>query len=258
MYMLWANEFLFWVFNFVLGTIVGSFLNVVIYRLPKGESVVYPASHCPVCNHPLKWYDMIPILSYIVLRGRCRYCGSKISVRYPIIEAITGLAFVGIGLRYGWSLKFFEYITFSSLLIATGFTDIFDGVVPDIIVIPGAAIGLIFSLVQGKTMFLNSLYGLILMGGFFALIILITRGGMGQGDVTLGLMIGAFLGLEFSIITLVLSFIIGGIGGAVAVIFMRKKGKDTMPFGPFLAISAYIAIMYGYVILHFYMKFFTF
>ena len=257
--MLMLSKTLFWIFNFILGMIIGSFLNVVIYRLPREESLIYPASHCPVCNHPLKWYDMIPIFSYVVLHGKCRYCGSKISLRYPIIEAITGLAFMGIGWKYGWSLKFFEYITFSSLLIAVSFTDIFDGVIPDIIVIPGAVIGLIFSLIQGKVVFFSSLYGLLLMGGFFVLIILVTAGkGMGQGDVTLGCMIGAFLGLKFSVVTLVLSFLFGAIGGITAVIFMRKKGKDTIPFGPFLASSGYIVLLYGYTIINLYLKFFSF
>lgn len=257
--MLLLSKILFWIFNFILGAIVGSFLNVVIYRLPRGESIVYPASHCPVCNHPLKWYDMIPIFSYVALHGRCRYCGSKISPRYPIIEALTGLAFMGIGWKYGWSLKFFEYVTFSSLLIAVSFTDIFDGVIPDIIVIPGAIAGLIFSLVQGKTVFLSSLCGLLLVGGFFVLIILVTRGkGMGQGDATLGFMIGAFLGLKFSIVALFLSFLLGAIGGITAVTFMRKKGKDTIPFGPFLASSAYIVVLYGYIMINLYFKFFSF
>lgn len=255
--MLLLSKILFWVFNFVLGTIVGSFLNVVIYRLPREESIIYPASHCPICNHPLKWYDMIPIFSYIMLHGKCRYCGSKISPRYPIIEAITGIAFMGIGWKYGWSLEFFEYLTFSSLLIAVTFTDIFDGVIPDIIVIPGAITGLIFSLVRGKTIFLSSLYGLLLMGGFFTLIILITRGrGMGQGDATLGCMIGAFLGLKFSIVALVLSFLFGAIGGVTAMIFMRKKSKEAIPFAPFLAISGYTVLLYGYAILNLYVNFF--
>jgi len=246
-------------FSLILGLIIGSFINVLVYRVPKGESIVYPTSHCPECKHPLKWYDLIPLLSYIMLRGKCRYCGHKIPVRYPVIELVAGLAFMGVALKYGWSFNLLKYVIFSGLLITVSFIDILDGVVPDIVVIPGAAIGLIFAIIQGKTIFLDSLYGLLVMGGFFVLIILLTRGkGMGQGDATLGIMIGAFLGLKFSIAALFISVIIGGIGGVIAILFMRKKRSDTMPFGPFLAIAAYIMLLYGFEFLSFYLSFFNF
>ena len=256
--MLWISNLLFSLFNFFLGAIVGSFLNVVIYRLPNDQSIIFPASHCPKCGHKLAWYDMIPIFSYIFLKGKCRYCKAKISIRYPIIEALTGFAFVGIGLRFGWSLQFFEYIIFASLLIAVSFTDLFYGIVPDIIVIPGAIVGLVFSLLKGKTVFFSSLFGLLLLFVFFVLIILLTKGGMGEGDATFGAMIGSFIGLKFSIATLVISFILGSIIGALLLIFLHKKGKDSMPFGPYLAISAYIMVLYGYQIIFIYEKLFGF
>ena len=256
--MLWVSNLLFSLFNFFLGAIVGSFLNVVIYRLPNDQSIIFPASHCPKCGHKLAWYDMIPIFSYIFLKGKCRYCKAKISIRYPIIEALTGFAFVGIGLRFGWSLQFFEYIIFASLLIAVSFTDLFYGIVPDIIVIPGAIVGLVFSLLRGKTVFFSSLFGLLLLFVFFVLIILLTKGGMGEGDATFGAMIGSFIGLKFSIATLVISFILGSIIGILLLIFLHKKGKDSMPFGPYLAISAYIMILYGYQIIFIYEKLFGF
>jgi leader peptidase (prepilin peptidase)/N-methyltransferase len=256
--MLLMSNILFSVFNFILGAIVGSFLNVVIYRVPRNESIIRPSSHCPVCGHPLKWYDMIPIFSYLALKGKCRYCGAKISIKYPSIEALTGFAFVGVGLRFGWSLQFFEYIIFSALLIAVGFTDLFDGVVPDIIVIPGAVVGLIFSALQGKAAFSSSIFGLLFLLGVFALIIVITRGGMGQGDATFGAMIGSFVGFKFSIEVLVLAFVLGAIIGSILIFASHKKGKDTMPFGPYLAIAAYIVSLYGYKILLMYTKLFAF
>ncbi len=256
--MLWLSSMLFSIFNFLLGTIIGSFLNVVIYRIPNNQSIISPPSHCPVCKNRLKWNDMIPIFSYIFLRGKCRYCGTKISLRYPIIEALTGLAFVGIGLRYGWSLQFFEYIIFSSLLIAVSFTDLFYGIVPDIIVIPGIAIGLIFSIIKGKAVFMSSLFGMLGLFVFFLVVILLTKGGMGEGDATLGAMIGSFIGFKFSLATLVISFILGSIVGIVLLIFFRKNGKDSMPFGPYLAVSAYIMLLYGYQIILIYQKLFVF
>ncbi len=256
--MLLVSNILFSVFNFLLGTIIGSFLNVLIYRIPRNESILNPPSHCPVCRHRLKWYDMIPVFSYIFLRGKCRYCGAKISFRYPLIEALTGFAFVGIGLRYGWSLQFFEYITFSALLITVAFTDIFDGVVPDLVVVPGAVAGLIFSLFRGKTVFLSSLFGMLFLLGFFLLVIFLTRGGMGEGDATLGAMIGTFLGFKFSVVMLVIAFIIGAIAGISLIVFSHKKGEDQMPFGPYLALAAYITVIYGYKIMLLYFKLFAF
>ena len=256
--MLWLSNFLFSLFNFFLGTIVGSFLNVVIYRLPNNQSIIFPASHCPKCGHKLAWYDMIPIFSYILLKGKCRYCKAKISIRYPIIEALTGFAFVGIGLRFGWSLQFFEYIIFASFLIAVSFTDLFYGIVPDIIVIPGAIVGFIFSLLRGKTVFFSSLFGSLLLFVFFIIVILLTKGGMGEGDATFGAMIGSFIGFKFSIATLVISFIFGSIIGILLLTFFHKKGKDSMPFGPYLAISAYIMVLYGYQIIFIYEKLFGF
>ncbi len=252
------SNILFSVFNFLLGAVIGSFLNVLIYRIPKSESILRPPSHCPVCGHRLKWYDMIPVFSYIFLKGKCRYCGAKISPRYPLIEALTGFAFVGVGLRYGWSLLFFEYIIFSALLITVSFTDIFNGVVPDVVVIPGAVIGLIFSLLRGKDVFISSILGMLFLFGFFLLVIFLTKGGMGEGDATFGGMIGAFLGFKFSLAVLVIAFVLGAIAGILFIIFSRKKGEDAIPFGPYLALAAYIMVLWGYKILYFYFKIFAF
>ncbi len=256
--MLLMSNILFSLFNFILGAVVGSFLNVVIYRVPRNESIIKPPSHCPVCGHTLQWYDMIPIVSYILLKGKCRYCGAKVSIKYPLIEALTGFAFVGVGLRFGWSLQFFEYITFSALLIAIGFIDLFDGVVPDVIVIPGAIVGLVFSALQGKAALFSSIFGLLFLFGVFALIIVVTRGGMGQGDATFGAMIGSFVGFKFSVVVLVLSFILGAIIGVILMSTSRKSGKDAIPFGPYLAIAAYIVALYGYKILLWYTRIFAF
>ncbi len=252
------SNILFSVFNFIIGAVIGSFLNVVIYRVPRNESILNPPSHCPVCGHKLKWYDMIPVFSYIFLRGKCRYCGAKISPRYPLIEALTGFAFVGVGLRFGWSLQFFEYVTFSALLIAVSFTDLFDGVVPDIIVVPGAIAGLIFSLLRGKAVFISSLLGMLFLFGFFVLVILLTHGGMGEGDATFGAMIGSFLGFKFSVAMLVIAFVIGAIVGVILITLFKKKSDEAIPFGPYLALSAYVMVLFGYKIMLLYFKIFGF
>jgi len=246
--------FLFPILNFIFGTVVGSFLNVVIYRLPRNESLVQPPSHCPSCGKKLAWHDLIPILSFVILKGKCRYCGAKISPKYPLIEMITGLSFVLIGLRTGWSINFAFYLLFTSILISIASIDLFEGVVPDVIVILGAIVGLIFNLINGKVAFLSSLIGIALALVFFGLIILISKGGMGEGDLTLSIMIGAFLGWQFSLTTFVLAFIIGAIGGIFALVFLKKNRKDSIPFGPYLSLSAFIVLLYGHQILNLYFR----
>ncbi len=250
--------FLYPIFNFIFGSIVGSFLNVVIYRVPRSKSIVKPPSHCPSCGTRLKWYDMIPVLSYLILKGKCRYCHSNISIKYPLIEAITGLVFLLIGMKTGWSIKFVSYIIFSSFLIVVAFIDLFDGVVPDIIVIPGAILGLLFNLFYGKNPFLQSLFGVVAAAIFFGLIIVFSKGGMGEGDLTLGLMIGAFLGLKLTVAAIIIAFVIGALGGLFALLFLKKNKKDTIPFGPYLSVSAFVVLLYGYQILNFYFKMINF
>ncbi len=244
---------------FVLGLITGSFLNVVIYRIPKNQSIIInPPSHCPVCKTKLKWYDLIPVLSYILLKGKCRYCKSKISIQYPLVELATGLIFILFFQKFDWSFLFIKWVIFSGLLIVTGAIDLIEGVVPDIIVIPGLITGIIFSVFYGKSIFLESIYGLLFMAAFFLTIILLTKGGMGWGDLTFGAMIGSFLGFKFSLITLILSFIIGSIAGLTLIIVRKRKRKDTIPFGPFLSIAAFITSIYGFEILKMYFKFLKF
>ncbi len=241
---------------FIMGTIFGSFFNVIIYRLPKGESILKPPSHCPKCNAPLRWYDLLPIISFLILRGKCRYCGTKISKRYPIIEALTGITFTAVIYKYGASIIALKYIVFLSLIILTGFIDLFEGIVPDHITIPGMIIGIIFSAFLGRGSLLQSILGAIFMAVIFLAIIFLSRGGMGQGDVTLGALIGSFLGLKFSIAAFIIAFIIGAIFGIFALIFLKKKGKDAIPFGPYLAIASYIMVFCGYKIIEFYFSLF--
>jgi leader peptidase (prepilin peptidase)/N-methyltransferase len=257
-YTSWWLALFSYAFVAVLGLIIGSFLNVVIYRIPRDQSIIKPPSHCPTCNTKLKWYDNIPILSYLLLKGKCRYCGAKISIKYPLIEILTALSFILVFQQYGFSLNSLKWIIFACLLTSTGLIDFFEGVVPDIIVIPGLTLGIAFSLFYGMTVFLQSLYGMLLMAGFFLIIILLTKGGMGWGDLTFGAMIGSFLGFQFSLLTLFMAFIIGAVTGLVVIITKKKGRKDTMPFGPFLSIAAFISSIYGLAILRIYFTFFNF
>lgn len=230
---------------FIIGSIIGSFINVVIYRLPKSKSIVNPPSACPSCGNRLKWFDMIPILSYIFLKGRCRYCRAKISIIYPIVEILTALTFMFVYVKFGFSLYALKFIIFLTLIIAVSFIDLREGVVPDAIVIPGCGVAILFSLFEGKQIFLQSLLGLTFLGIIFLIIIILSRGGMGEGDITLGAMIGAFVGFKFSIVVFVLSFILGAIFGVIAILFLKKKGKDAIPFGPYLGIASFIVVFFG-------------
>ena len=184
---------------FILGLIVGSFSNVCIYRIPKKESIVFPASHCPKCHSNISPKDNIPILSYILLKGRCRNCKSKISNQYPIVEFLTGLIYLIISLIYGLSIQTLIYIIFSSALIIIAFIDLNEQIVPDVISLPGIVIGFIISFFVTYISFINSALGVLVGGGIILIIglggsVIYKKEAMGGGDVKLAAMIGAFLG----------------------------------------------------------------
>jgi leader peptidase (prepilin peptidase)/N-methyltransferase len=230
---------------FLLGSIVGSFLNVLIYRIPRGESIVYPPSHCPQCGVRLKIYDNIPVLSYLLLKGRCRECGGKISPRYPIVEFLTGSIFLLLFLKEGLSLKYFSQILFVSILITLSFIDLDHYRLPDLLTIPGMFMGLIFSFFLG--FFRSSLVGV--SAGVLTGIILsyfgekiFKREAFGGGDLKLLAMIGAFQGPRGVFISLFIGSLVGSITG----IFMKKR---EIPFGPFLGIGAVVDIFTGSLII---------
>jgi len=225
---------------------LGSFFNVCIYRIPRGESIIYPPSHCPKCGTFLKLYDNIPVVSYILLRGRCRYCGARISPIYPLVETLTGILYVFSYIYYGKDLiSFFSALTFVSFLVIITFIDLSHMIIPDVLVFPGIALGLSFSFLKGKPLFFDGLLGGLIGGFTIFIIIFLSRGGMGEGDIKLSAMIGSFLGVKYIIMTLILSFIIGGIIGVILLILKIKGRKDPIPFGPFLALGGIISLFWG-------------
>ncbi len=228
---------------------MGSFFNVCIYRIPRKESIVFPPSHCPKCGTSLKFYDNIPIASYILLRGRCRYCKEKISPLYPLVELLTGVLYVGVFIYYGSDLlSFFTFLVFISFLIVISFIDLEHMIIPNILVLPGIFVGLLFSFMRGEYFFLDSLCGLLTGGVIIFLIVFLSKGGMGEGDIKLSAMIGSFLGVKLTVIALLLSFIVGGIVGIVLLTLKIKGRKDPIPFGPFLTLGAVLSLMWGQVI----------
>lgn len=239
---------------FIFGLVVGSFLNVCIYRLPRNESITSPGSHCPHCGHLLGFWDLIPLLSFIVLNRKCRYCGKEISPRYFFVELITSILFVAVYVRFMSyernSLFFISYLILCSTLVAITFVDLEHKIIPDKITYPGIGIGLMLSLFSGN--FLPSLLGLAIGGGVLYLIVIISRGGMGGGDVKLAAMLGAFLGWRLLILNLFLSFLFGGIVAIILLLLKIKGRKDYIPFGPYLALAGIVTIFWGRQILFWY------
>ncbi len=259
-------------FAFLFGTSVGSFLNVVAWRVPVGLSLLKPPSSCTKCSTLIKWYDNIPVLSYLILRGKCRTCGSRFSVRYAIVELLTGLLFAGAMLNVfsgGAGLALFARdAVFISLLVCAILTDLDHWIILDSVSIGGTIIGIAFSFIGGGIEFLQSL--LTALGAFtlFLLIRVISgfvlrnktdytivpegqeedaeefQGGMGWGDIKLAAMIGAFLGPALTAVALFLAFLIGALVGVFTIIAGRNKRKP-IPFGPFMAAGAVISLFTG-------------
>jgi leader peptidase (prepilin peptidase)/N-methyltransferase len=245
---------------FVLGLIVGSFSNVCIYRIPRNESVIYPGSHCPKCHSNISPIDNIPLLSYILLKGRCRNCGSKISIQYPVVEFLTGLIYLIIYLIYGLSIQSLVYIILASALIIVAFIDLNEQIVPDVISLPGIGVGLILSFFVPYITFISSALGALVGGGIILIIALVgsiifKKEAMGGGDVKLAAMIGAFLGWRYTIISLFLGFFLGALTGIILIMAKIKKREDAIPFGLFIALGSIITLLWGEKIILWYVGF---
>ncbi len=228
---------------FFLGAVIGSFLNVVILRLPQeGASVVFPASHCPQCRTPLSWYENIPLVSYLLLRGKCSHCGVAISLQYPVVELLTGLMAMAVLARFGLTPTAAVFFLFCAALITIIWIDIHHQIIPDLISLPGIGIGFLFSFVSSFIGWQDSLLGLLAGGGFFYLIslgyyLVRKQEGLGGGDIKLLAMLGAFLGWQSLLFIIFASSVTGSIAGLIAMRSQKKGGSTRIPFGPFLAVS---------------------
>jgi len=236
-------------FLFVFGLVVGSFLNVVICRLPAGESIVLPASHCPACQAPIRWYDNIPVLSFCWLRGRCRACGVRISWQYPVVELLMGGLTVALYGKFHLSLPFFLYFPFVAALLAVVFIDFHHQIIPDRISLSGILVGLAVSFVNPLVTWQESALGALFGGGVLYLVawgyaLATGREGMGGGDIKLLAMIGAWLGWPCLPFVVFSSSLLGLVGGIGAMVRQRRGGKTVIPFGPFLAMGAYIYLFF--------------
>ncbi len=243
----------------MLGAIVGSFANVCILRIPEGESVVAPRSRCPKCRREIAWYDNVPVLSWCLLRGRCRYCGVPISFRYVVVELLTAAAAIALYARVGFGLEWAVSFLFVTALIVVTFIDLDHRIIPDVVSVPGIAIGFLLSFRgdpgPGPV---SSAIGLLTGGGILLAVAwgyaaLTGREGMGVGDVKLLGMIGAFLGWKAVPFTMLASSLSGSVVGLTLMWRTGSDSKIAIPFGPFLALGALLYVFCGDEILRWYL-----
>jgi leader peptidase (prepilin peptidase) / N-methyltransferase len=227
------------------GLVVGSFLNVVIARLPAGRSLWRPRSACPGCGATIAWYDNIPVLSFLALRARCRACGMPISWRYPVVEAVTAALWLVAYATFGLSASFAVAILLVSMLIAITGIDLAHQIIPDALTVPGIAVGFLISTLPGQVGWRDSLIGIAVGGGLFLVIIVASGGGMGGGDMKLAAMLGAFLGWKVTLVSLFLAVLLGGALACGLLVSGRLRRKDPIPFGPFLAAGGVVGLLWG-------------
>ncbi|HEY6007554.1 MAG TPA: prepilin peptidase [Geobacteraceae bacterium] len=252
-----AFPLIFDIFAFVVGAVVGSFLNVCIWRLPRHESIVFPASHCPNCNYKIPFYDNIPLLSYLILGGRCRGCRTRISPQYPLVELINGLLTLALFLKFGPGLTFLVLFVFVSALVAITFIDLEHQIIPDVISLPGIPLGIAVSFFLPWLGWKNSLLGILLGGGSLLVVayayeFFTKNEGMGGGDVKLLAMMGAFLGWRSVPFIIFAASLAGSVIGLTVMAIQKKDSKLPIPFGPFLAFGALLYIFYGRQIITWY------
>lgn len=247
----------------IFGLIMGSFLNVCIYRLPRDKSVVLPRSFCPKCRTPIKWYDNVPLFSYLLLRGRCRECHRPISFQYPLVELISGFLSWFIFYHFNdWTPYIIYYIFLAAPLIVITFIDLEHRIIPDLITLPGIVIGAAsrFLTMHGSyfDVGLDIFLGILIGGGFLAIVgigyeLIKKREGLGGGDVKLAAMLGAFFGWKGVIFILFSSSVLGSFIGIILVLAYKKDMKFAVPYGPFLALGAIFFLFWGEPILNWYL-----
>ena len=266
----------------LLGLLIGSFLNVCIHRLPRRESVVFPRSHCPQCGNPIRPYDNIPIFSFLLLRGRCRLCKNRISFQYPLVELLSGLAFYGCGLEWRFAPATYVNSLFLSIIIILIFVDYHHQILPNILTLPGIALGILVSPLQSRTLFydllslktasilpvadseaylpwVSSILGAIVGGGILFMVglayeIARKKQGLGMGDVKMMAMVGAFVGWRLALMTVFAGSLLGSLAGIFLIIFRGKNMQSKLAFGTFLGVGSALSLFYGFPFLRWYLN----
>jgi leader peptidase (prepilin peptidase)/N-methyltransferase len=240
----------------LLGLLVGSFLNVVVWRVPRKESVVRPASHCPGCGHPIRSRDNIPVLSWLLLRGRCRDCRTPISARYPAVELLTAGVWVAFGLKFGFDTQLPAFLYFGAVGVALALIDLDTKRLPNVLVLPSYPIALGLLLIPAARHgdwhdYARALAGLAALYGFYFLLVLVYPAGMGFGDVKLAGVLGIYLGwLGWGELVAggFLGFFLGGVVGGLLMLVRRAGRKSQIPFGPFMILGAFLAVLWGHAL----------
>lgn len=241
---------------FIYGLVLGSFYNVVGLRVPKGESIVRPPSHCTICNRNLTAKDLVPVFSYVFLKGKCRGCGTKIHWIYPVIELSTGVLFTFAYLQLGLTWEFIISLLFISLLIIITVSDIAYMLIPDKILLFFLIPLVIGRIISPLDPWWDSMVGAIVGFGILLLVAMVSKGGMGGGDIKLFFVIGVVLGTVSSLVTLFLASVIGTVVGIITLKISKQGRKTPIPFGPSIAIAAIISFFYGQAIVDWYMNLF--
>ncbi|WP_198543744.1 prepilin peptidase [Petroclostridium xylanilyticum] len=241
---------------FILGFLIGSFLNVCIHRIPLGQTVVTTPSHCPECNKRIRWYDLIPVISYILLRGKCRFCKQKISIRYPLVELLNGAVCLWIYSIYGMSVQFAGLAFLASALIVIAFIDYAHRIIPNRIVIVMLAAGIVYVYFNPYITYGDAILGFFAASLPLLILAVLSNGGMGGGDIKLMAAAGVFLGWKLILLSLVFASIIGSFIGIILILLKIIKREDPIPFGPFLSAGIFISILYGQKIIEWYLRFY--
>lgn len=231
--------------TFLIFLVLGSFFNVLIHRIPKGESIAFPPSHCPACKSRLKPLELIPVLSFVLQRGRCTHCGGRISWRYPLVELLTATLLSLTWYTWQGTPAVWAYLILTSFLIVISFIDIDTFLILDKVLLTGGALWLITQTIRPFITWREAFLGAVLGYAIMLLVYALSRGGMGFGDVKFALLFGLYLGPALTALSLLLGFVIGALVGVILLALKVKKRKDAIPFGPFLAIGAYLAMMWG-------------
>lgn len=252
------SRYLIEIFVFVFGLCIGSFMNVCIYRLPASKSVIHPPSMCPNCGSSIRFYDNIPVLSYLLLGGRCRHCKVPVSLRYPLVELMSGVFALGVLMKFGLTLEALVYYGFIAVLLLITFIDLDHQIIPDVITLPGIPIGFIAALALPTLTYTDSILGLIAGGGSLFIVAwtynrITGKDGMGGGDIKLLAMIGTLLGWQGVLFTIFVSSAVGTLAGIIVMLRTRKGMKLAIPFGPFLAIGAIAYVFLGPALIAWYL-----
>lgn len=254
----------FTIISFIIGIIFGSFFNVCIYRIPEKLSVANPPSHCYNCNTRLKPLDLVPILSWTFLKGKCRYCGQKISPRYALVELLTGILFATIYINFGYSIQTIYYMFLVSLLIIITFIDLDHFIIPNELIIIGTIFALIFNLFIEIITIKDMILGAFICGGgmlilIYLIEIIVKKEVMGGGDIKLFAMLGVFLGLKGGLLTILLSVYVGAIYGIITIVYSKIKKQEynsMIPYGPFISVAALVYVLHGTQIINWYLGLF--